>query len=136
VTQGVRNIRDSAALAGPAGGTTVNLGAQLQLEGNLTIQAEPLTASGMGPGTGTYGVGMANTDGAIFAVSGNSLWAGPVNPGTTLNLGGVTTIDATALFPNGGFTTFTGSGVNVATGATLHFGIAVAGGAGGVKLGG
>src|SRR5262249_31278169 len=58
VAQGVVNIRSSSALGTASAGTTVNLGAQLQLEGNLNILAESITASGMGPGAGAYGVGM------------------------------------------------------------------------------
>src|SRR5581483_7564308 len=70
----------------------------------------------------------------------NSVWTGPAvtTVGNALNLTGVTTIDAPALFPNGGggFTSFSGSGINVASGAALNVSGAATGGADLVKLGG
>src|SRR5262249_50702118 len=121
VNQGVLNIRNSSALGSPAAGTTVNLGSQLQIQGGITVLAEPLTATGMGPSNTTYGVA-GSTDGAIYVAGGNNTWSG------TVALAGVTTNDAPALFPNGGFTTFTGSGIGVAGGASLNVSNVLSGG--------
>ena len=104
-TEGVLNVRNSAALGAPTSGTTVSMGAQLQIEGSINVLAETLTAYGMGP----------NNDGVVKAVSGDSLWAG------TFNLGGVNTMDGTLMFPNSGALLPTSGGVNVALDASLNF---------------
>ncbi len=130
VGQGVLTVRNSMALGSASAGTAVNLGGQLLLDGSLTVLGESLTVSGMGPNAGAYGATMSSTDGALAATGGASQWTG------TVALGGVVSIDATALFPNGGFTTFTGSGVGVAPGASLNVSGLVSGGADIVKMGG
>src|SRR5262249_28439857 len=46
VNAGVLNLQNGAALG--TGGTTVAAGAALQLQGNITVDSEPLTLSGSG----------------------------------------------------------------------------------------
>ena len=131
INEGVLNIQNSAALGNSVGATTISIGAQLQLQGNINVLGETLNANGMGPGTSIYGIGVNNSDGAIYNVSGDNRWAG------TVNLGAITGVDAPSLFPNAGFITFTGSGINVSgTGGSLNFTGVLAGAADLIKLGG
>src|SRR5438128_2596859 len=50
---GILTIENSRALGGTAGGTVVANGAQLQIQGSLTIAGEPLTIEGSGVGAGS-----------------------------------------------------------------------------------
>jgi autotransporter-associated beta strand protein len=136
VNQGVVNVRNGQALGSPSGATIVNNGAQLQLQGNITVMGEPVTLIGMGPGNGT-----GTNDGALLVVSGTPKWTSLPNPNNAVTISGVTTVDGSALFQNNAGTnnTLTGSAINVASGATFQLsGIMTSGGAGGdlVKLGG
>ena len=76
INEGAVNIRDGAALGSPSGATIVNNGAQLQLQGNITVIGEPVTINGTGPGNGTGG-----SDGALLVVSGNPKWTNAGGPG-------------------------------------------------------
>ena len=70
VDTGVLSVRNSAGLGGTAGGTTVQFGAALELQGGagLSIGAESLTLSGTG----------INSAGVLRSISGNNTWAGTV----------------------------------------------------------
>ena len=129
INQGIVNIQHNSALGSPAGTTTVNNGAQLQLEGGITVLAEGITAVGLGPNTGTFGVGMSNTDGAVYNIDGDNQWSGG------FTLGAVTTVDAPVLFPNG-LVNITGSAIGVKTGTSLNITSAMAAGADIIKLAG
>lgn len=68
VNEGVLNVRHSDALGTAAGGTTVAAGATLQLQGGITVAAEPLTLA-----SGAF----------LRNVSGDNTWGGPVSASTT-----------------------------------------------------
>jgi autotransporter-associated beta strand protein len=70
VDSGVLSVRNSAGLGGVAGGTSVQFGAALELQGGagLSIGAESLTLSGTGISNG----------GALRSISGNNTWTGTV----------------------------------------------------------
>ncbi len=76
VSAGVLNIRSGGALGLNTAGTTVANGAALQLQGGITIDAEPLSITGEGGGGG-----------ALRSLSGNNTWAGDI----TARAAGVTT---------------------------------------------
>ncbi len=80
VSAGVLNLQNSSALGGGSGGTTVTSGAQLQLQGGITLTGESLTLSGTGVATG----------GALRSLSGSNTWNG------TITLAASSTIDADA----------------------------------------
>jgi|GEM_PF-6521835 len=84
VSAGVLNVRSGSALGLNTDGTTVANGATLQLQGGITIDAEPLTVTGGGA---------AGAGGALVNVSGNNTWAGDVN---AIASGGVTRIGSSA----------------------------------------
>jgi autotransporter-associated beta strand protein len=87
VSQGVVSVQTNTGLGSPLGGTTIGSGAELQLQGGITVAAEPLTASG----TGVTGAG------AFRSVSGNNVWTGPV----TLNAATTVGVDAGRLTVDG-----------------------------------
>jgi autotransporter-associated beta strand protein len=87
VGQGVVNVQGNTALGNPSGGTTVSSGAELQLQGGVTIAAEPLTVSGSGTGG----------NGALRSVSGVNAWTGPI----TLNAATTVGVDAGRLSVGG-----------------------------------
>ncbi|MFA4916765.1 MAG: autotransporter-associated beta strand repeat-containing protein, partial [Syntrophales bacterium] len=66
VTVGILNIQNATALGTIAAGTTVSSGAQLQIQGDITVGAEAMTLNGSG---------IANT-GALRNISGNNTWQG------------------------------------------------------------
>ena len=109
LNQGIVTLRDSSALGSPAAATSTYAGTQLQLEGDLTILAEPITVHGVGP----YGVPLAQ-QGGLYALSGDSRIAG------TVNLEQGCWLDASTYFPNGGQTMQQSAGIGVAPGATLN----------------
>lgn len=88
VGAGILNIRNSAALGTTAGSTTVSSGATLQLQGGISVGAEPLTISGAGVASG----------GALNNVSGNNTYGGLV----TLGADAVINSDAGTLTLSGG----------------------------------
>ena len=115
------NIQNSSALGATSSGTTVASGAQLQLQGGVTVAGETLTLSG---------IGLANS-GALRNINGSNSWSG------TITLAAASTIDADAGTLNLGAnivnstfaTTFTNNGVIILNGA-------LGGGSGGlVKIG-
>lgn len=68
VSTGTLIIQHAQALGATAGGTVVNNGATLQLQGNIAVGAEALTIGGEGVGS----------QGALRNASGNNSWAGPI----------------------------------------------------------
>src|SRR5262249_12402872 len=82
-----------------------------------------------------FGLGGTAQDGAL-RVTGNSTVKFASNPGGggTLNMGGVTTNDATSMFPNAGLVTITGSAIGVDSGVNLDVS-AVPAGSDLIKLG-
>ncbi|UVE19151.1 autotransporter-associated beta strand repeat-containing protein [Pseudomonas sp. LS44] len=68
VSAGILNIQNNTALGATSGATTVAVGAELQLQGGITVGAEALTLNGTGIGNG----------GALHSVSGNNSYAGAV----------------------------------------------------------
>jgi autotransporter-associated beta strand protein len=119
VSAGVLNIQNAAALGATTAGTTVSGGAALQLQGGISVGAEPLSLSGTGVG-GT---------GALVNVSGQNTWGGPITmTGSTTFGSSGGTLAVTGDINNGGFLlTVTG------TGDTLFGGSGVLSGTGGLK---
>lgn len=72
VAAGALNIQTNTALGTADGGTIVNAGAALELQGGITVTGEALTINGSGIANG----------GALRSVSGNNLWAGTVTLGS------------------------------------------------------
>src|SRR5262249_6987519 len=68
VLQGALRVENPTALGSAAGDTEVSTGAQLQIEGNFTVPAEPLLLSG----TGIFDTG------ALLNTGGNNGWQGPI----------------------------------------------------------
>jgi len=89
VSSGILNVQHNSALGTTVNGTTVNSGAVLQLQGSLTIPAEPLTLSGTG----------ISNSGALQNVSGNNDFGGQLslNAATRIN-----SDSGTLTFSNGG----------------------------------
>lgn len=69
INAGVVNIQNNTALGTTAAGTTVASGAQLQLQGGITVAGESLSLSGSGP----------SSTGALQNVSGSNTWTGAVS---------------------------------------------------------
>jgi len=68
ISAGTMVANNNAALGTTAGGVSVTSGAALELAGNRTIGAEPLTLNGSGPSSG----------GALRNTSGNNTYQGPI----------------------------------------------------------
>ena len=89
VSAGVLNIRDSTGLGTASGGTTVNIGAALQLQGGITVGNETLTLDGTG----------ISSDGALRNISGNNSWAGNITINSTTRINsdaGTLTLDVSS----------------------------------------
>lgn len=82
VSAGTLNIRTAGALGLNSSGTTVGNGAELQLQGGITIDAEPLTVTGSGVGGG-----------ALHSLGGDNTWAGDI---TTVSSSGINRIGCDA----------------------------------------
>ncbi|WP_395753590.1 autotransporter-associated beta strand repeat-containing protein [Prosthecobacter sp.] len=101
VSEGVLNIQNANALGTTAAGTTVNSGAALQIQGDITTAAEALTVNGTG----------VSNDGAMRNISGNNNYAGLVT------LGAATRINSDAgTLTLGNSGTITGSGLDLTVG--------------------
>ncbi len=107
VGAGILNVQNSSALSGTS--TTVTSGAQLQLQGGITVAGETLTLSGTG----------ITNSGAFRSMSGSNSWSG------TITNAAASTIDADAgtLYLGGNIinstfaTTFTNAGAIILNGA-------------------
>jgi fibronectin-binding autotransporter adhesin len=91
ITAGALNLQNDTALGTTAGGTSVNSGAALELQGGISVGAEALTLNGTGvSGTGAIRnvLGSNNYTGQITLGSAALVTA---NTGSTLNLSGGTT---------------------------------------------
>ena len=71
VSNGILNIRNANALGTTEAGTSVSSGATLQIHGNITTAAEPLTLNGTG----------VSTNGALRNFNGTNTYAGLVTLG-------------------------------------------------------
>jgi autotransporter-associated beta strand protein len=71
ISDGILNLRNSAALGNSSGNAVVNDGGELQLQGGISVSSgETLSLTGIGAG----GVGSA----ALRNISGNNTWAGTI----------------------------------------------------------
>jgi autotransporter-associated beta strand protein len=89
ITAGSVNIQDDNALGSTNSGTTVNGGATLQLQGDITTAAESLILNGAG----------VAGDGALENVSGANIYAGNIMLGSASRIeaaGGSLTLDVAA----------------------------------------
>jgi fibronectin-binding autotransporter adhesin len=85
VSAGVLNIRNASALGATSSGTTVDSGASLQLQGGISVGAEPLTLNNAG----------VSSAGAIENVSGTNSWSGAItlaSPSTIGSTSGTITV--------------------------------------------
>jgi autotransporter-associated beta strand protein len=80
ISAGALNIQHANALGTTGGGTTVSIGAALQLQGGITIGAEALSLAGTG----------VSTDGALRNISGSNTYGGAIT------LAGATRINSDA----------------------------------------
>jgi fibronectin-binding autotransporter adhesin len=109
VSAGVLNISNSLALGGTGGGTVVNSGAALEIQGGISVGTEALTLNGTGVSNG----------GALRNVSGNNSWAGNLalasasrvnaDAGTLTLAGGVNSSNFGLTVGGAGNTAITGS---------------------------
>jgi autotransporter-associated beta strand protein len=81
VNQGVLNVRDANALGVGGATTTVIDGAQLQIQGGVTVASEALRLSG----TGVFGTG------SLEGVGGTNTWQGTITLATDAGFSPVTT---------------------------------------------
>ena len=102
VNGGALNLRNAAALGSAAGGTVVNNGGEIQLQGGIIIGAEALTLNGSG----------ASGEGALRNLSGTNTWAGNITLGSTSLIGSLL----------GSSLTLSGTLSNGGNGADYHFG--------------
>ncbi|NDF05706.1 MAG: hypothetical protein EB066_04610, partial [Betaproteobacteria bacterium] len=100
ITSGVLNIQNNSALGGTGAGTTVNDGAALQLQGDITVTGEALSLGGVG----------VNLDGALRNISGTNTYAGVITLTATSTNRVFIFSDAGLLTLNTG--TITGSGIS------------------------
>ncbi len=107
VAEGILNLQGNVDV----GNITVNNGAAVELQGNVTIDAGTLSIQGVGP----------SGAGALRNISGNNTWNGPVTLAAASTIGSTAgTLTITGNINNGGFlltasgpgnTTFAGTGV-------------------------
>ncbi len=109
VDGGVLNIQNATGLGTTAGGTTVNAGAALQIQGNISVGVEPLSLNGSG----------VASDGALRVISGNATWLGPLTLGSASTIAVDTgTLTLSGTMNNGGFlATYGGAGNITASGS-------------------
>jgi autotransporter-associated beta strand protein len=134
VSAGVLDIESSSGLGTTAGGTTVNSGAVLQLQLNITVGAEALTLNGSGISSygalrnlsgnnsfaGTITLGSAST---IYSDAGTlTLSGGIVNGGFTATFGGPSSIAASGVISGTGAFSKTGAGTTVVSGSNTYTG--------------
>ena len=126
IDAGVVTLRHGTALGTATGGTTVANNARLELEGNITVNGEPLTLAGTG--------GAAFYNGALHSKSGTNTWTGPVTlaasgtrvgaqAGATLILSGpISSTTGITIRPNDMTSTVILSGANNYSGDTSIIG--------------
>ena len=76
ITAGVVNIQHATALGNATGGTTVNAGAALEIQGGITVGAEALTLNGTG----------LSAAGALHNISGTNIFGGLVRLGSATRI--------------------------------------------------
>ena len=83
VHQGAVDVLSTNALGSTEAGTTVADGATLQLQGNVTTAAEPLTLNGIGVEDAFSPVWYY---GALQTVSGSNTYSGPITLGSNVQI--------------------------------------------------
>jgi autotransporter-associated beta strand protein len=105
ISAGVLNIRNNTSLGATATGTTISAGATLQLQGNITVGAEPLNIGG---------AGATGQTGALVNVSGTNNYGGVITLASTTtfsSLAGTLNITSGGTITGGTFgLTLTGAG--------------------------
>ncbi|QDU29791.1 Hemolysin, chromosomal [Anatilimnocola aggregata] len=86
VSVGVLRISNALALGTPAAGTTVANGAQLALEGNITVAGEALTLTGLSNNTSFASNSGFGARGHVRNLSGTNTWQGNVTLQGSANL--------------------------------------------------
>ena len=117
VSAGVLAVAHADALGTSAAGTSVTSGAELRLQGGITVAAETLTLNGMG----------VSSAGALRNFSGDNAFAGAVtvasaarinsDAGTLTLSGGVTAADFGLTFGGAGNVTIDTTGLSLGTGS-------------------
>jgi len=129
VNEGILNVRNITPLGTTAGGTTVNNGAELQLQGAWSNWAEALTLNG----SGTTGRG------ALRSI-GTNRWAGNITLGSTSVIESVSgSLRLDGILSNGGNGFdfhFTGDGATVVIGAITGNADVIQSGSGSLVLAG
>jgi len=110
ISAGVLNIRNATALGTTANGTTVSIGAALEIQGDISVGTEALSLSGTG----------IATNGALRNISGNNSYAGAI----TLAAASTIQSDAGALTLSGGVSGAFGLTLEGAAGGTVSGAIA------------
>ena len=123
VSQGILNIQNNLALGANGGafaatgnGTIVSSGAQLQLQGgisvgNITTPGDTLTLNGLG-----YNNGVSNDNtGALLNYSGNNTYGGQILVGSSTRINSTTGNTLTLAVPGGGTIINNPSGTNTLT---------------------
>lgn len=104
ISNGILAISHGAALGATASGTVVAAGATLQMEGGITVSAEPLMLAGIGATVG------GSSQGALRSVGGTNIWAAPILISHTAD---------SALVSESGFLRISGPVSNVSVGGNL-----------------
>ncbi|MEI6072621.1 MAG: autotransporter-associated beta strand repeat-containing protein, partial [Verrucomicrobiae bacterium] len=115
ISVGVLNIQNATALGTTAAGTTVAVGAALQLQNSITVGAEALTLNGAG----------INNDGALRNISGTNIWQGTVTLGSAARINsdsGSLTFNTAANSITGAFNLTLGGAGNGTVGGTITIG--------------
>jgi fibronectin-binding autotransporter adhesin len=128
VSAGVLNIRNASALGATSSGTTVDSGASLQLQGGISVGAEPLTINNAG----------VSGAGALENVSGTNSWSGVITLATAATIGSTSgTLTVGGNIDNGTFgLTLAGAGNTTVSGVISNSGALTKIGAGTLTLSG
>ncbi len=116
VSAGALRIASATALGGTANGTSVASGAALEILGDTTTAAEPVTLNGGGGGGG----------GALRSLSGTNTFAGPITLGSATRInsdGGTLTLNSATPIDESYALTFGGAG-DIAVSTPLQTGTA------------
>jgi fibronectin-binding autotransporter adhesin len=128
VAAGVLNIQNASALGTTGNGTTVDSNASLQLQGGISVGAEPLVLNNAG----------VTTAGALENVSGTNSWSGAINLASASSIGSTGgTLTLSGNVDNGTFDlTFRGVGNTTVSGIISNGGTLTKSGSGTLTLSG